>query len=461
MVFTSYAQNFEDVMLWRAFKGKPKGFYIDVGANHPEIDSVTKSFYDRGWNGINIEPVENEFNLLLSTRSRDTNLNVAIGSVPGSMPLYTFPGTGLSTLDSDNARTNASAGHDMLEREISIVTLANICETYVTGPVDFLKVDVEGWERDVLLGADFRSFRPNIIIVESTLPNSQQSNHDTWESVLLDANYSFIWFDGLNRFYTANEHLDEIAPLFKTPPNIFDGFISRRFSETSRSEEKWLRAEWRAALDQNEAIKVERDGLLAKQDWLQAEWDGALAQRDAVRFERDAVTTDRDWLRSEWKASTAQCDAMRLERDAVTANRDWLRSEWEATLAQMDAVHFERDALIAERDWLRSEWDAARVQNDTIHTECSALRIELTALRVELKAALAQNKTFEAERDAATVERDQIANIFSIYRRRVEADYEKIRQSIGWKIAWPLRFLRIDPPLELPVVPHEEVVSSL
>jgi hypothetical protein len=64
MRFISYAQNFEDVMLWRALKGLKKGFYIDVGAHDPEVDSVTKAFYDRGWCGINIEPAEVPFRRL-------------------------------------------------------------------------------------------------------------------------------------------------------------------------------------------------------------------------------------------------------------------------------------------------------------------------------------------------------------------------------------------------------------
>ena len=54
--FVSYAQNFEDVILWRALHDVTPGFYIDIGANSPTIDSVTKAFYERGWRGINVEP---------------------------------------------------------------------------------------------------------------------------------------------------------------------------------------------------------------------------------------------------------------------------------------------------------------------------------------------------------------------------------------------------------------------
>lgn len=74
MTFISYAQNFEDIRLWRALKHVEKGLYIDVGANHPTADSVTRAFYDRGWSGINVEPVPSYYHALCQERPRDTNL---------------------------------------------------------------------------------------------------------------------------------------------------------------------------------------------------------------------------------------------------------------------------------------------------------------------------------------------------------------------------------------------------
>ena len=78
MTMVSYAQNHEDVLLDRAFpRGKP-GFYIDVGANEPVRNSVTKHFYELGWHGINVEPAAHPFALLAAERERDVNLNVAV-----------------------------------------------------------------------------------------------------------------------------------------------------------------------------------------------------------------------------------------------------------------------------------------------------------------------------------------------------------------------------------------------
>lgn len=74
MSFLSYAQNFEDVMLHRAFRNVERGFYVDVGAFDPTHDSVTKAFYDRGWNGINIEPIPEYHARFTAERPRDINL---------------------------------------------------------------------------------------------------------------------------------------------------------------------------------------------------------------------------------------------------------------------------------------------------------------------------------------------------------------------------------------------------
>ena len=98
----SYAQNREDVILAAFFNENEKGFYVDIGANHPVNDSVTKYFYDRGWNGINIEPNINQYELLEQQRPRDTNLKVGISNKPGKLKLRIYDkGDGLSTFSSE------------------------------------------------------------------------------------------------------------------------------------------------------------------------------------------------------------------------------------------------------------------------------------------------------------------------------------------------------------------------
>lgn len=214
-------------MLWRALRHVEHGFYIDVGAQSPESDSVTKAFSLLGWRGINVEPHPTYFAHLLKSRPRDINLDVAVGEQSGSLTMNFVDDSGLSTADREIASRHAASGYAVRTQEVSMLTLAEVWRMHVPDvqPVHFLKVDVEGLERAVLVGNNWRIYRPWIVLVEATLPNSQVENHHEWESILLDAGYGFVYADGLNRFYVAEEH-PELAPSFRYPPNVFDGFTT-------------------------------------------------------------------------------------------------------------------------------------------------------------------------------------------------------------------------------------------
>lgn len=149
-----------------------KGFYIDVGANDPNVMSVTKLFYDHGWRGVNMEPSEGYFDMLEAARSEDVNLRQGAGAEHGRLIFYEIPGTGLSTLDKCIADGYADKGMSVRAREIEVVTLAEVCEKYAQDrDIHFLKIDVEGGS--VLQGMDFKRFRPWILVVEATLPLSK------------------------------------------------------------------------------------------------------------------------------------------------------------------------------------------------------------------------------------------------------------------------------------------------
>lgn len=239
----SYAQNFEDVMLWRALGHIETGFYIDVGANDPSIDSVTKAFYERGWSGINIEPLSTHYADLLRERPRDTNLRCAVGPVKGEIEIWECDVRGWASVDKAAIEKHTAMGHAGIFHKVPMALLAEICEQSAPNEIHFLKIDVEGFERSVLEGMDFKRFRPWIVVVEATRPNSTEEVHLQWEGLLLDVNYIFIYADGLNRFYLAHEH-EDLAVAFKYPPNVFDNF---KLSSTEMAEVRAAQAEVRAA----------------------------------------------------------------------------------------------------------------------------------------------------------------------------------------------------------------------
>ncbi len=224
MGIVSYAQNFEDVMLWRALGGGEPGFWIDVGASDPSIHSVTRAFSEHGWHGINVEPRAAEFAALQWQRPRDINLCLALSAAAGTMTFYDCEDGGLSSLDPGAAQRNRAAGRAVVEREVEVATLAEICARHAPADIHFLKIDVEGAERQVLEGADFTRFRPWIMLVEATVPMSRIDASAEWDGLVTAAGYRFCYFDGLNRFYVAEERWEALAEHFTAPPNVFDGF---------------------------------------------------------------------------------------------------------------------------------------------------------------------------------------------------------------------------------------------
>ena len=232
----SYAQNGEDVVLARAFAPGYMGFYVDIGASDPIVDSVTKHFYENGWSGINVEPAALALAAVEQDRPRDVNLGVGVSDTGGSAVFYELPRqmTGCSTFSRELADSYADEGWEITEREVRILTLTELFDEQVgERTVDFLKVDVEGHEPAVLAGMDFTRHRPRVVIVEATVPGTRLPAHESWEPRLLGARYDFTLFDGLNRFYVREEDPD-LAAMISAPANTFDGYITHQAGPVAR-----------------------------------------------------------------------------------------------------------------------------------------------------------------------------------------------------------------------------------
>jgi FkbM family methyltransferase len=337
-MFVSYAQNFEDVLLWRALGSVGPGFYIDVGAAHPDTDSVTRAFYDRGWHGVNIEPVSGYCRRLAASRPRDINICVALGEAPGERSFYVVEGTGLSTLHPEALPEGASIGRQIETTVVTVETLAEICRQHARPDIHFLKIDAEGAEAEVLAGADFRAFRPWIVLVEATAPMSTVEVHGRWEPILLAARYHFVWFDGLNRFYIADEQFAQLAPAFRHPPNVFDNFLraadtewARRIHETVTRADALLR---RAAHAEARLKASERAILWTGTELAEAR---ALAARSQAHAEALAGEIDEIRHRSDARELGQLRDQARTAGERARQAQEWLLAMQSSTSWRLTA----------------------------------------------------------------------------------------------------------------------------
>ncbi|WP_158879940.1 FkbM family methyltransferase [Amycolatopsis anabasis] len=287
----SYAQNAEDVVLARVFHGQETGRYVDIGAGYPVEDSVTKHFHDRGWRGINIEPEPTLARRLRRERPDDVNLAVAVGAKPGKTALHVVDGQwGRATLD-DGLAEKYRRDWPVHEVEVDVVTLADLLDEH-PGPVDFLKIDVEGAERDVIEGADWTRHRPRVVVVEATEPGSPTPAHAEWEPILTAAGYRCALFDGLNRFYAQAGDEEALARL-AAPANVFDEYerydLARLRTElrTERSAEAGYIRRLEGLLEQAHEGSAERDAYVRK-----VEETLAQTQRDAARARRYAAALE-------------------------------------------------------------------------------------------------------------------------------------------------------------------------
>jgi len=420
MIFISYAQNYEDVMLRRALKEVGEGFYIDVGANDPVVDSVTKTFYDAGWHGINIEPVTEWYEKLEQDRPNDINLQSAVGEREGNLDFYEVVGTGLSTMDESIAKRHAQEhGYEIKSYQVPVIRLTTICEQHPHSDIHFLKIDVEGAELRVLQSLDLKIIRPWIIVVESTLPNSQIENYEEWEYTLTERGYHYVYFDGLNRYYVADEH-DELDEAFTVPPNCFDYF--KRAGEFRL--ERQLDEERGASNTQIEVLVSELASEKNNVEPLNKE----LGEKHEAWLASESTQAHSQWLQNEWDIAKARLEGLVGELATEKTNlehRNTLLGEKSEALARSEEALAEQQA---HSQWLQNEWVTAKHKIDELHQSNHHW----------WSTADQQNKELEEVRNKSD-ELNHSSHHWWLEADRLNKELQTFYNSTSWRVTWPLR----------------------
>ena len=236
----SYSINREDVVLAKVFSDVSLGFYVEVGANDPVEGSNTYHFYQKGWHGICLEPgtICHKF---AKARPRDISLNIAASDQAGELVFHEFPvGHALSSLHDRQPDVGAQFLTGKTTRKVRVEPLREIFAKHKPPGIDFMGIDVEGHERQVLLGNDWTQWRPKVLFLEATAEGRNTPGHHLWEDLVTSAGYKFAYFDGLNRFYVREESV-ELVERFQ-PPCVFDNY--KTLEELRKEEEiRCLRAD--------------------------------------------------------------------------------------------------------------------------------------------------------------------------------------------------------------------------
>lgn len=172
----SYSQEGEDMVLRSFYEGKKnyKGFYVDIGAHHPYRFSNTHYFYKKGWKGINVEPTPGAIKAFNLFRRRDINLNVGISSDIDTLTFYCFNEPALNGFSKEisEERDKTSSKYKIV-KEVAITTypLAHVLDKYLPSSqkIDFLTIDVEGLDLQVLKSNNWVKYKPSYILVEDRI----------------------------------------------------------------------------------------------------------------------------------------------------------------------------------------------------------------------------------------------------------------------------------------------------
>lgn len=193
---SSFAQVGEDMILDRYFNEKKSGFYVDIGANHPYVYSNTYKFYLKGWTGINADANPGTKKLFDALRPKDINVETGVSLTPGELDFYTFENSVFNSMDRQTAEGHCKEFSIAVKEVIKIktTTLADILNTHLppSQKIDFMSIDVEGLDMEVLQSNDWGKYKPEVLVVECVYENYDDIQNMETVKYLKQFGYSFF-----------------------------------------------------------------------------------------------------------------------------------------------------------------------------------------------------------------------------------------------------------------------------
>lgn len=424
MTLTSFAQNFEDVMLWRALREVEKGQYLDIGAQDPVLDSVSLAFYQVGWRGIHVEASPHYSAKLRDARPDEMVIQAAVTDEAGPVKFYEIPDTGLSTGCCDVAMYHRRAGFQPQKIAVPTVRLDQLLEMF-EGEIHWMKIDVEGMEQDVLRSWGACAKRPWILVIEGTSPSTQAPTYDAWVFEVEKRGYRKIFFDGLNCYFIHSEKAD-LESHFRAPANVFDRFVvaSHHFSamtlrdEIAQSRENLeaehlgaerLKEELRIALEQSDVARGEKALTLQRMVDLEQEhraatealWEQRIAAEEVLRRDNrareDGLLSESRRREDELRSESRRREEELRQREAGLIHK---ASAAEARAAEQSGIVARSEERLAQLELALNQIKAEtadRLSEERLAT--SKAQGQRDQALAEVHAGLRANADLEAQRD--------------------------------------------------------------
>ena len=187
-----YSQNGEDLILNRFLDNKKEGFFVDVGAHHPIRFSNTYLFYKKGWTGINIDAMPGSMSQFNKIRPKDINIESGVGLKNDQLTFYQFNESALNTFSKKEALSKNKDGYEIIKSNlVQVESLENLLDKYmpINTKIDFLNVDVEGKDEEVLISNNWEKYNPSYILVEILMEKYIHDNNSSIRDFLKTKGY--------------------------------------------------------------------------------------------------------------------------------------------------------------------------------------------------------------------------------------------------------------------------------
>jgi FkbM family methyltransferase len=190
---TYYSQEGEEIILRRYFHGRNTGFFVDIGAHHPQKFSNTYKLYQLGWRGVNIDATPKSMEIFNLIRPNDINLEYAISDVEKELTFYEFDEGALNTFSKEKVDEILSETNFKLKNTIKLKTvkLERILDNHLPKSVkiDFFSIDAEGFDLNILKGNNWNKYKPEVIVVETNTVELTELKNDELVLYLTDIGY--------------------------------------------------------------------------------------------------------------------------------------------------------------------------------------------------------------------------------------------------------------------------------